>query len=160
MHAFILNVHIFFVEECLQYYNLGRKSEGFRHDSTHNNKVDCEKNKGFWVSFSNYLEKYPKYKTEKQCRAASSRERRLIWAVPYRSDDIDNLKMTADNVESLKCCLVALDPPECEKAPYTRTNHLGNTRDVVPVRYNWVIPHFPSGHAQRCVLRLRLVTDL
>jgi hypothetical protein len=144
-----------FTEECLQYYN--SKSDGFRHDSVHNNKAECENDQGFWVSFSNYLEEYPQFKTERECKAASSTKLPLIWAIPYRSQDIDNLKMTDGNVESLKRCLVALDPPKCKKAPHTRTNHLGNAHNVVPLRYTWVIPHFPSGHEQKCVIRLRLV---
>jgi hypothetical protein len=114
----------------------------------------------FWVSFSNYLEEYPKYQTEAKCKAGSSSQRPLKWDIPYRSEDIDNLKMTGDNAESLKRCLVALDAPECTKAPYTRSNHLGNVKDVVPFRYTWALPHFPSGSAQRCVLRLRLVIKL
>ena len=142
-----------FSGECLQYYH--PSSDGFRHDSVHNNKIDCEKDQGFWVSFSNYLEEYPKYQTEEECKAGSSSKLRLIWAIPYRSEDIDNLKMTGSQVGSLKRCLVALDPPECKKAPYTRSNHLGNAHDVVPLNYTWVLPHFPSGHAQRCVLRIR-----
>jgi hypothetical protein len=158
MHAFLKILISLFAGECLQYYN--SKADGFRHNSVYNNKIDCEKNKGFWISFSNYFEKYPKYQTKKECTAASSDELRLIWAIPYRSEDIDNLKMTDDSVESLKRCLVALDPPECTKAPYTRSNHLGNARGVVPLRYTWTIPHFPSGHAQRCVFRLRLVLKL
>ena len=140
--------------ECLEFY--GTKADGFRHNSVHNNKAECESNRGFWLSFSNYLEEYPKFKTERECKRASSRKLRLIWAIPYRSEDIDNLKMNDDNVESLKRCLVALDPPDCRKTPHTRTNHLGNAHKVVPFRYTWVIPHFPSGHAQRCVIRLRL----
>ena len=144
-----------FAGECLQYYSY--KPDGFRHDSAYNNKIDCEKNQGYWISFSNYLEESPKYQTEQQCKAANSSQLRLIWAIPYRSEDIDNFKMTGNKMESLKRCLVALDPPECTKAPYTRSNHLGNARDVVPIRYTWVIPHFPSGNVQRCVLRIRLV---
>ena len=144
-----------FLGECLQYYN--SRKDGFRHDSIYNNKIDCEKNNGYWVAFSNYLEEYPKYQTEKECKAASTSSLRLIWAIPYRSEDIDNLKMTDNNVESLKRCLVALDPPECKKAPYTRSNHLGNAHNMVPLNYTWVLPHFPSGHVQRCILRIRLV---
>ena len=143
------------VAECLEYYN--SKTDGFRHYSVHNNKADCERNRGFWVSFSNYLEEYPQHKTEQECKRASSKKLRLIWAIPYRSEDIDNLKMTGDKVESLKRCLVKLNPPNCKKTPHTRTNHLGNAHKVVPFRYTWVIPHFPSGHKQRCVIRLRLV---
>ena len=146
---------ISFLAECLEYYI--SKADGFRHASVHNNKADCESNEGFWVSFSNYLEEYPNFKTEQECKAASSSKLRLIWAVPYRSEDIDNLKMTGGNVESLKRCLVALDPPDCKKTPYTRTNHLGNARNVIPFSFTWTIPHFPSGHEQRCVIRLRFV---
>jgi hypothetical protein len=105
------------------------------------------------------LEESPQYQTEAACKAASSTETPLIWAIPYRSEDIDNLKMVGNDVGSLKRCLVALAPPECRRAPYTRSNHLGNARGVVPARYDWVIPHFPSGNTQRCVLRLRLVSD-
>ena len=149
-----------FTEECLEYYSVSKKTDGFRHVSVHTNKIDCAKNEGYWVSFSNYLEEYPKYQTQVECESQSSKELPLKWAIPYRSEDIDNLKMVGDNVDSLKRCLVALAPPECKKTPYTRTNHLGNARGVVPVSYNWVIPHFPSGHAQRCVIRLRFVLRL
>ena len=140
-----------------------KKKDGFRHASVHNNKADCENNQGFWVSFNNYLEEYPSSKTEQECNKEarklprlSSGKLRLIWAIPYRSEDIDNLRMTGGNVESLKRCLVALGPPDCKKTPRTRTNHLGNGRNVIPLRYTWEIPYFPSGHQQRCVLRLRL----
>ena len=151
----MLSSFIYFAEECLQYYS--SKQDGLRHDSPISNKVDCENNGGFWVSFSNYLEEYPKYQTEAACRAGSTRVVRLIWAIPYRSEEIDKLKIIGDNVESLKRCLVALAPPQCRRTPYTRSNHLGNTRGVVPARYKWVIPNFPSGKTQRCVIRLRSV---
>ena len=146
------------IEECLQYYTA--KSDGFRHVSVHTTKTDCEKNHGFWVSFSNYLEEYPKHQTKQECEKASTDELPLKWAIPYRSEDIDNLKMDGDDVESLKRCLVALAPPECMKTPHTRTNHLGNAKGVIPFRYKWVIPYFPSGHVQRCILRLRFVERL
>ena len=89
-----------FTEECLEYYD-SKKKDGFRHASVHNNKADCENNQGFWVSFNNYLEEYPSSKTEQACKAASSSKLRLIWAVPYRSEDIDNLKMTGGIIETL-----------------------------------------------------------
>jgi hypothetical protein len=84
----------------------------------------------------------------------------LIWAIPYRSEEIDNLKIVNDDLETLKRCLVALPRPACHKTPHTRANHLGNTAHVVPARYHWVIPHFPSNKDQRCVLRLRLVIEM
>ena len=137
----------------MEYYS--KKSEGFRHDSVHNNKIDCEKHKGYWIEFSNYLEISPLHTTEKQCSAASTNSTPLIWAIPYRSEDIDKLKMTGDNIKSLYKCLVALPPPDCKKAPYTRPNHLGNTVNVVTMNYTWVLPHFPSRKPQKCVLRIR-----
>ena len=105
------------------------------------------------------MEEYPKADTEKECKDDSSKTLPLIWAIPYRSEDIDNLKIVNDDLESLKRCLVALAPPTCHQTPYTRANHLGNTRQGVPVRHEWVIPHFPSNKDQRCVLRLRLVIE-
>ena len=138
--------------ECLEYYS---GSKEFKHQSEHNNKLDCEEKKGIWVEFSNYLELYPQAQTESECKEASTDAIRLIWAMPYRSDDIDNLKMENNNVKSLQRCLVALDPPECLKTSHSRSNHLGNVDGVVPQRYTWVLPHFPSRKAQRCVLRAR-----
>ncbi|XP_028416852.1 protein DD3-3-like [Dendronephthya gigantea] len=139
--------------ECLQYYP--SKADGFQHYSAYNNKRDCEKNQGFWVAYSNYLEEYPKYQTKQGCESARSKDLPLIWAIPYRSEDIDNFKMTGDNVDSLKRCLVGLNKPDCKPAPYSRSNHLGNGENVIPLRYTWTIPHFPSKRAQRCVLRIR-----
>ncbi|XP_046854923.1 protein DD3-3-like isoform X2 [Xenia sp. Carnegie-2017] len=139
--------------ECLQYYNT--ISDGFRHDSMYNNKLDCEKKGGFWVQFINYLEKKEEFDRKTDCLAASTNDVRLIWAIPYRSEDIDDLRMSGHSIESLRRCLVALDPPECYKAPYTRSNHLGNAHNVVPLNYTWVLPYFPSRRAQRCVFRIR-----
>ena len=150
---FANNFFASFTGECLEYYPT--KSDGFRHYSNHNNKFACEINKGIWVQFSNYLEEYPQQQTEAGCKSAITRKFRLIWAIPYRSEDIDKLKMVNNNVESLKRCLVALNAPECKVAPRTRTNHLGNADGVVPLRYNWKLPYYPSGHAQRCVFRIR-----
>ena len=107
-----------------------------------------------WVEFSNYLEESPQHQTKNECLRADN-PHRLIWGIPYRSEDIDNLKMVDGKVESLYRCLVALDPPDCKKAPYTRSNHLGNAHDVVPLNYTWVLPHFPSSKDQRCVLTVR-----
>jgi hypothetical protein len=150
--VFILSFFLKSVGECLEYYSGGKT---FKHQSQYNNKVDCEEKKGIWVEFSNYLELYPETQTESECKEASTPARRLIWAIPYRSEDIDNLKMETNNIKSLKRCLVALDPPECLKTSHSRTNHLGNVAGVVPERYTWVLPHYPSGNVQRCVLRAR-----
>lgn len=122
----------------------------WRHASQYNNKVECEKNKGKWVEFSNYLEITDKSKAE--CISGPGGER-LIWAIPYRSEHIDQLK--GDNPEQWKKCLVVPDPPDCRQTPYSRSNHLGNGEGVVPLSYDWTLPHFPSGEEQRCVLRIR-----
>ena len=139
--------------ECLEYYSGGKD---FKHVSAYSNKHECqENNRGVWVEFSNYLELYPQAQSEAECKKQSTKGKRLIWAIPYRSEDIDNLKMEGNNIKSLQRCLVALDPPECLKTSHSRTNHLGNVAGVIPQRYTWVLPHFPSGNVQRCVLRAR-----
>ncbi|XP_028417459.1 protein DD3-3-like isoform X2 [Dendronephthya gigantea] len=140
--------------ECLQYYP--SKTDGFQHFSVYNNKIECENNKGYWVEYSNYLEEYPKYQTQKECEdGASSEKLPLIWAIPYRSENIDSFTMTGNSVDSLKRCLVGLEKPDCKKTPHSRSNHLGNGIHVIPLRYTWTIPHFPSKNAQRCILRIR-----
>ena len=136
----------------MEYYNGGKS---FKHVSAYNNKVECEQNNGLWVGFNNYLELYPQAQSESECKEQSTEGKRLIWAIPYRSEDIDNLKMESNNIKSLQRCLVALDPPECLKTSHSRSNHLGNVGGVIPQRYTWVLPHFPSGNVQRCVLRAR-----
>ena len=65
-----------------------------------------------------------------------------------------------NDANAWKKCLVKLPKPECVRAPESRPNHLGNGENVVPLTYNWSLPHFPSGQAQRCVLRIRFVTVL
>jgi hypothetical protein len=136
----------------LEFYSGGKD---LKHQSHYNNKVDCEAKHGIWVGFNNYLELYPQAQTESECKKASTPATRLIWGIPYRSEDIDNLKLQHKGIKSLKRCLVALDPPECLKTSHSRTNHLGNVAGVVPQRYTWVLPHYPSGNVQRCVLRVR-----
>ena len=48
-----------------------------------------------------------------------------------------------------------LKAPDCRQAPWSRSNHLGNGRDGVPLNYTWVLPYFPSMETQRCVFRIR-----
>ena len=121
----------------------------WRHASKYNNKADCEANEGKWINFHNYLEILPD-KTKDECKGES-----VIWAIPYRSEDIDQLE--GKDPEMWKKCLVKLTAPDCIEAPKTRTNHLGNGKGIVPVTYNWILPHFPSGQEQRCILRIRYV---
>lgn len=118
----------------------------WKHYSTHNNKIDCEKDNGKWVEFRSYLEYINK--TKEECNGE-----RLIWDIPYSSVTIDHL--LGEDPENWKRCLVALDPPDCQQAPQSRPNHLGNGENVVPLSYDWTLPHFPSQLEQRCVLRIR-----
>ena len=150
VYAHIVVISI--VGECLEYYT--NKGLGFRHASKFNQKQSCEANKGIWVEFSNYLEKTT-YNTKEDCKQANSTKSPLIWAIPYESDGIDGLKMTGNDVESLKQCLVALEKPHCDLAPWSRDNHLGNGREGVPLNYTWVLPHFPSKTKKRCIFRIR-----
>jgi hypothetical protein len=133
------------------YAKTKRKPEPrWRHASKYNNKVACEANKGKWINFHNYLE--ITNKTKNECKGDS-----VIWAIPYRSEHLDQLK--GEDPENWRKCLVKLSKPDCKEAPTTRTNHLGNGEGIVPLTYNWVLPHFPSGLEQRCVLRIRYVVE-
>ena len=48
-----------------------------------------------------------------------------------------------------------LTKPQCQKAEWTRSNHLGNTLNGNAPSYNWILPHFSSNKAQKCVFRIR-----
>ena len=122
----------------------------WRHESKYNNKEDCEKNKGKWVMFHNYLEETDLEKS--QCTRLPN-GRRLIWAIPYRSENVDKFK--GNDTETWKRCLVSLSPPDCRLAPHSRSNHLGNGEGVVTLSYPWKLPYFPSGKEQKCILRIR-----
>ncbi|CAB4028675.1 Hypothetical predicted protein [Paramuricea clavata] len=122
----------------------------WRHASEYNNKEDCEKNKGKWVTFHNYLEETDLEKS--QCTRLPN-GRRLIWAIPYRSENVDQFK--GNDTEGWKRCLVSLSPPDCRSAPHSRSNHLGNGEGVVTLSHPWKLPYFPSGKEQKCTLRIR-----
>ncbi|XP_022106441.1 protein DD3-3-like isoform X1 [Acanthaster planci] len=130
--------------ECVETYGNGQA----KHWSRWNNEADCTENGGQWLAFTNYLEKAPQYNNEAACEARSGTDGvRYVWGRPEG--------------EMAEQCLVAVDPPDCQPAPWTRVNHLGNTRGGKASRYEWTIPYFPSGNDQRCVMRLRynITTD-
>ncbi|PAA56940.1 hypothetical protein BOX15_Mlig012640g1, partial [Macrostomum lignano] len=105
-----------------------------------NNEFDCAKNGGRFVAFYPYLEVASAIDNEAACSARGYR-----WAVPHRH-----------RLSSLQpACLVPPPPLDCRLAPTTRDNHLGDKLGGGPVAYDWQLPNFPSGDAQRCVLRLR-----
>lgn len=107
------------------------------------------------MMFTNSLEEMPKFTTKKSCEAASTKEIPLVWGIPYVSEDIDALEMDPDTLKPKESCLVKLPEPDCQKASHSRTNHLGNGVNAVPLNYTWVLPYFQSGLEQRCVLRIR-----
>ena len=73
---------------------------------------------------------------------------RYKWAIPYLSYALNRKQ---------ERCLVLLKAPECKPAPWSRHNHLGNGADLEPLRYDWIMPHFPHlGNERRAfVLRIR-----
>ncbi|XP_071805956.1 protein DD3-3-like [Asterias amurensis] len=133
--------------ECVETYGNGNTGDR-KHWSRWNNEAECTENGGQWLAFTNYLEKAPQYNNAAACTARSGTDGvRYVWGRPEG--------------EMTEQCLVALDPPDCQPAPWTRVNHLGNTRGGEASQYEWTMPYFPSGDTQRCVTRLRynITTD-
>ncbi|XP_028415055.1 protein DD3-3-like [Dendronephthya gigantea] len=125
--------------ECMERYEKDRGN--YKHDSKHNNRQDCASHGGLWVNFHNYLEKMTQYTDEGSCSRAGYK-----WGYGYRSEDFEDMR---------KFCFVPLEKPECELAPYSRSNHLGNGAGITPLTYKWKLPNFPSKEEQRCFLRIR-----
>lgn len=108
--------------------------------SQYNNKAACEENGGNWVNFYNYLEKKTDKSNKQSCEKMGPSYK---WGIPF-----DSKNQQAE-------CLVVPATPECKEAPWSRSNHLGNGKDGVPLNYTWVLPYFPSGNKKSCVLRFR-----
>ena len=87
---------------------------------------------------------FSEYNNRNQCTSKTGNGIKYIWEVPYDSAD-----------GTSKECLVALKKPDCKAAPWTRSNHLANTRDGVASNYTWTLPYFPSNDQKRCVFRMR-----
>jgi hypothetical protein len=128
--------------ECVEYWDTGKTRRKWY--SIWNNAVECTDSGGEWLLLYNYLEKAPSRTNQRQCERGSGNGVRFEWRVPYDSPDAKTPE-----------CLVMLDAPDCKAAPWTRSNHLGNSRDAMASRYDWVLPFFPSGDTQRCVFRMR-----
>ena len=122
----------------MEYYPGGKLRKQW---SKYNNPKDCTDNGGKWMTFTNYLEKFPwsQYNTEKACLGDG--KGRYIWAIPLGQDK--------------PMCLVKLDEPYCGQAPWTRDNHLGDTPEGFMPNFTWTIPNFPSAYAQNCIFRIR-----
>lgn len=134
----LIDISFFLPDECIQKDNEGKS----RLSSQYNNKKACEEKSGRWLAFHNYLERAPQFKTKGACEGASKDGVKYIWgrALYFPDEEV---------------CLVALPKPECKEGLWSRVNHLGNGRDGQPLSFAWALPNFPSGDAQRCVLRVR-----
>jgi len=137
--------------ECVEYYP---DSQIRKHYSTANNELDCAKSGGNWTEFFNFLEIIPNVNSESDCRESASDLNKefgeeVIWNIPYLDGEARHL------VPAKKCLVLA---PEilCEKAPWSRANHLGNGKDDDLPNFKWNLPHFHFlDGAKECVLRIR-----
>jgi len=114
-------------------------------------KEACEEEGGSWVEFHSFLEILTSANTEAKCKAAAAKDKRNAM----HKNKITWMSMRSDETD--KYCVVQAPPPRCADAPWTRVNHLGNSPDSQGNASRWEanIPHFPSGEAKRCVMRLR-----
>ena len=138
----------------MEKYSDGRS---WKHTSVHNNRKECVGGGGKWTEFSQFLHILSQHKTKAACEAASTAKVPLIWAIPYRSEDLD--RMDIDPNKWYKC-LAKPHPPDCKEAPHSRPNHLGNGEGVKALTYDWVLPYIPQSGTKKeeyfkCVLRMR-----
>jgi len=130
--------------ECVEQWP-GTKID--RHYSGAETPENCKKIKGEWIEFHNYLEIADL--NEAECKGASSKKKPGFvykWAIPYLH--------SATNRRASKC-LVLLKAPDCDEAPFSRQNHLGNGADLEPLRHEWKLPSFPSLRAKKFIFRIR-----
>lgn len=111
-------------------------------------KEGCTAEGGRWVEFLSYLEVLKDVTSYSACAAAQKKDKRnkISWK-KLRGDDASEV------------CVVQAPEVMCGPAPWTRVNHLGNAggpgQSPNASRVEVDMPHFPSGDAKRCVLRLR-----
>lgn len=129
--------------QCVEFF-AGSTTPPRKTYSRYNNKTGCEANGGTWTAFYNFLEYAPEYTTQQQCLNAQTKGGLpLFWALP------------SDSVDMQPKCLVQLPVPDCQQAPWSRSNHNGNGLFGVMTNYTWTLPFYPSGTEQRCAFRLR-----
>ena len=82
--------------------------------------------------------------SEEECRNKNNTDGyRRVYYQPKHGED--------------RTCLVLPNAPECIQGGWTRVNHLGNSRDGVPLNYTWRVPYFPSQRNKLAVIRVRWV---
>ena len=97
---------------------------------------------GVWFTEYGYIDIDSTATSEAACnRQNNSDGYRRVWA-------------PRDILQSPEC-LVLPGPPACMQGGWTRVNHLGNSRDGVPLNITWRIPYFPSNTAKLAVVRVR-----
>ncbi|XP_078594985.1 protein DD3-3-like isoform X2 [Branchiostoma floridae x Branchiostoma japonicum] len=126
--------------ECVEFYNNARTQK--KHWSRWNNQQDCEDNDGEWRAYYSYLEKAPTV-SQADCQGEGRSGLRYVYGYPEGEDS------------DTQTCLVLPPAPDCQPAPWSRSNHLGNSREGQASNYTWVLPYFPSGNTKRCVVRIR-----
>lgn len=131
--------------ECVEHWP---NTQTDRHYSGAETPQHCTDLGGEWVDFHNFLEISDL--TEAECNSPSNPKKKAgfnyKWAIPFRY---------AANNRKEKKCLILLEAPDCGEAPFSRQNHLGNGAELEPLRYEWDMPHFPSGKEQKFVMRIR-----
>ncbi|CBY06809.1 unnamed protein product [Oikopleura dioica] len=132
---------------CVQYYD----DMDIKMPSMANNEEACLAASGTWTSFYNFQEIIDSISSEQQCIEKSGELGKvygddMIWAYPFISNDM----LAPDE----KCLIL---PPKviCEKAQYTRANHLGNTNNEKSPSFTWTLPNFYSEETRDCALRIR-----
>ena len=97
---------------------------------------------GTWFTEYGYIDIDSTATTEAICNSRNNIDGyRRVWA----RTDIDQPFQ----------CLVLPGAPTCTQAGWTRVNHLGSSRDGVPLNFTWRIPYFPSNRAKLAVVRVR-----
>ncbi|GFR88754.1 protein DD3-3-like [Elysia marginata] len=113
--------------------------------SRYTNEKDCTDKGGQWLLLHSYIEKATDKTTQNTCESATSADHVYTWAVAHDSTNGYQPE-----------CLVQAAAPDCLVAPWTRSNHNGNTdQGGETSSYLWTLPHFPSGKDKRCALRIR-----
>ena len=126
---------------CVENYASGSKQ---KHWSRWNNQNDCTANGGKWTELYSYLEKATSFQDQTSCESRTTSSVVYKWAVPFDSVNVNN-----------KECLVLASAPYCGQASWSRSNHLGNTKEGEAASYDWRLPYFPSKRLQKCVFRIR-----
>lgn len=142
--------------ECVQYILkfVSNRHESGRKPSSANNEKDCIQLGGHWTAFHNYLEIIPNAVSISHCKNKAKKINKVfgedvIWAVPY----LDGPSRYQIPVEQ---CLILPQQIECNRAPWTRANHLGHTKSDNLPNYKWTLPHFEFiDEPKECILRIR-----